>query len=355
MAADAGVRAAVPLREVRPSTPADAPAIVALMRTAGLVPHVDPEHLHWKYWRTRTDCDAPRSFVLTDGRELLAHGAAMPGVLRAGGTRVGAIHMIDWAARRDAVGAGVQLMKHVGALTDCLFAIGGSAATLRILPRIGYRRCGDVFGYVRTLSPLALLRRPAAACWKLTPRFVRSAVWTWSARRPATGGWHAWPVSDAELDRIAALRTADNTPLPYFERSRGFLHHMLACPIVPVELHAIARAGRIHGYFVLSLVPGQARLADWWIDSDVPADRRALLGLAVRRARAIPGVAELVTWSSVPEDTNALSECGFHERLRLPLYIRASAGGAPPTDRLRVQMLDNDAFYLYFDHDELWA
>ena len=342
-------------RWVRPSRPEDAPGIIALMRQAGLVPHVDPGQLHWKYWQERADSGEPRSFVLTDGRELLAHGAAVPGVLRWGSQHARAIHMIDWAARRDAVGAGVQLMKYVGNRTDFLFGIGGSAQTLKIMPLIGYRLCGTVAGYVRTLSPFALLWQPTAKSWKLGPRWVRSAIWVRSVRASTIGEWRSRRIEPTEVERIVDALPKEGQPCAFLERSVGGLRHALACPIVPVELHAVERAGRIRGYFVLSFVPGQARLADWWIDSEDSADRRALLELAVSRAKPRPGVAELVTWSSDPATSRDLVASGFHERLTLPIYFRASSILEVPMQGVRAQMLDNDAFYLHFDNDELWA
>src|SRR6185312_10254298 len=72
---------------VRPSRPEDGPAIVALMRSVGLEPHEDPRHLHWKYWQERADWPGSRSFVLTDGRDLLAHLAIVPGAIRYAGKR----------------------------------------------------------------------------------------------------------------------------------------------------------------------------------------------------------------------------------------------------------------------------
>lgn len=342
-------------RWVRPSRPEDAPDIIALMRQAGLDPHVDPGHLRWKYWQERLDFGEPRSFVLTDGRELLAHGAAIPGVLRWGSQRARAIHMIDWAARRDAVGAGVQLMKYVGGLTDFLFGIGGSAQTLKIMPLIGYRLCGTVAGYVRTLSPLALLRQPTAKSWKLGPRWVRSAIWQRPVRASTIGEWRARRIESNEVERIVDVLPNDGQRCAFLERSPGFLRHALACPIVPVELHAVERAGRIRGYFVLSFAPGQARMADWWIDSEDSGDRQALLELAASRATSRAGIAELVTWSGDSATSRDLVAGGFHERLTLPIFLRASSGLEVPVQGVRVQMLDNDAFYLHFDNDELWA
>ena len=344
-----------PRRWVRPSQPDDAEGIVALMRQAGLQPHVDPAQLHWKYWRPREDGRGARSFVLTDGRDLLAHGAIVPGVLRSGANRANAVHMIDWAARRDAVGAGVQLMKHVASSTEYLFGIGGSAQTLKIMPLIGYHLCGTVTGYVRPLSPAALLGRPTRARWKLAPRLARSALWSVSAPAFERGNWRARRLGANELDRIEAILPAEASAIAFLERSLGCFRHALACPIVPVELYAVEQGERVRGYFVLSFVPGQARLADWWSDSDDPADRRMVVHLAVAQVKGRKDLAELATWSSDPDISRSLLACGFHERLSLPIYFRSSRGAAVPAGGVRVQMLDNDAFYLHFTDDELWA
>ena len=340
---------------MRPSSPEDGPAIVALMKQAGLRPHEDPAHLHWKYWQARPDWSGPRSFVVTDGKEILAHGAACPGTLRWGANRARVIHMIDWAARRDAVGAGVLLMKQVARMTDFLLGIGGSDHTLKIMPLIGYRPCGTVTGYVRTLSPLRILERPRGARWKVAPRMARSLLWSLSTPGANLAGWQARRIGLEEVARIAHVIPDRRLDLALLERSPELLRHLLACPIVPVELYAQEKAGRTLGYFVLSYAPGQARLADLWMASEDPADWRALVHSAVRQARTRGGLAEFVAWSSDPRLSQVLGACGFHARLTLPIYLRASEKGPIPQETLRVQMIDNDAFYLYFGRNELWA
>jgi GNAT superfamily N-acetyltransferase len=342
-------------RWVRASTPEDGPAIVALMRSAGLEPHSDPRHLHWKYWQERADWAGSRSFVLTDGRDLLAHLAVVPGAFRHGESRARVIHMIDWAARRDVPGAGIRLAKHVIRMTDFVLATGGSRDTLRILPLMGYEPCGTLAGYVRTLSPFGILARPAPSRAKLLPRVARSLLWSLSAPRGDTAGWG---VRRIESDEVGQIPTSWPTQVPgrvVFERSPALFRHALACPIVPVELYGLEKGGRLGGYFLLSYAPGQARIADMGIDSEDPADWRALMHAAVNQARSRGGLAELCVWSSDPSLSRLLEECGFHERLSLPLCARAAAGAPIPRDIMRVQMLESDAFYLYFGGNELWA
>ena len=342
-------------RWVRPTTPEDGPAIVALMRQAGLEPHADPAHLRWKYWQEHPDWHGPRSFALTDGRDLLAHGALVPGTLRTESTRQRMIHMIDWCARRESVGAGVVLMKHVGRQADFLLGIGGSEQTRKIMPLIGYRFCGEVTGYVRPLSPARLMRTRSGPRWKLAPRFARSVVWSLSAPRAEVGVWRTRRIAAEEVDQMGPILSEATSGSPVLERSPALFRYALACPIVPLELHALEKAGRIGGYFVLSRTPGQARLADLGMDSLDPEDWRALVNWAVREACAPGTAAETAAWSNDARLSQALGDCGFHARFTLPIYLRGSAGAAVPQHPLRVQMLDNDAFYLYDGSNPLWA
>ncbi len=342
-------------RWVRPSTPEDGPAIVALMRDAGLEPHEDPAHLYWKYWQERADWPGPRSYVFTDGRQILAHGALIPGSCRWAGARGRVIHMIDWAAQRSEVGIGVALMKHIGRLGDFLLGIGGSAHTLKIMPRIGYQACGTVTGYSRPLSPVVLLKRPSHPRWKRVPRFARSVLWSVMAPRGETGDWKTRRIGASEIREIAAAFPAERADTVVFERTEALFRHLLACPMAPMELYAMDKGGSVSGYFLISHAPGQARLADCWMNSADPRDWHALVQFAVRQAALRGGAAEFVAWSSDPLLSTVLESCGFHARLTLPIYLRSSGTLAVPSQTVRVQMVDNDACYLSLRHDELWA
>ncbi len=342
-------------RWVRPSTPEDGPAIVALMKEAGLEPHVKPEHLYWKYWRERADWPGSRSFVLAHGRDIIAHAAVVPGACVWGSTRGRVIHIIDWAARRSEIGVGVALMKHVGQLSDFLLGIGGSVHTLNIMPHIGYQARGIVTGYVRSLSALALLKRPCHPRWKRAPRFARSMLWSLMAPRAKRSDWQARRIGAAEVRDLASALPIERPGIVVFERREALFRHLLACPIVPFELYALEQKRQVRGYFLMSFAPGQARLADCWMASEDPADWRALVHLAVQRAKDKGNLAELVAWSSELRLSQTLAECGFHSRLTLPIYLRSSRRLAVPQEAVRVQMVENDACYLYSGCNELWA
>jgi hypothetical protein len=138
------------------------------------------------------------------------------------------------------------------------------------------------------------------------------------------------------------------------ERSVELFRYMISCPDVPMALYAVERAGILRGYFLLACVPGQVRIADCWMNSDDPADWRALIFCAVDEAKRDAQAAEVVSWASDPLMSQTLQSCGFHARYEIPVQIRA-ATATMPAPPLRVQMLDNDAVFLHQGRNEFWA
>jgi hypothetical protein len=337
---------------VRPSTPADMPAIVALFAETRM--DSDPQHLRWKYWQTRADWPRPRSFVVESGSELIAHAGIIPGTCAWGARRVAIIQMIDWAAAaRARSGVGVMLMKHIGRMAGALVGIGGGAGTRGILPHLGFRSAGTVTGYARPLFPLRLLRSDAT--WKLVTRLARAAAWRLSA--PATRGsdWQARPLAGDEAGQIASVLPQPAHGLAVTERSVELFRYVATCPIVPMSLYGVERAGQVRGYFLLAAAPGQVRIADCWMDSDESADWCALILCAVEQAQRDPQAAEVVIWASDPLLAGTLRACGFHARFQVPIQVRPAGGDAMPQGTLRVQMLDCDDAFLCLSQYEYWG
>jgi hypothetical protein len=339
----------------RPSTPADVPAIIALLARAGLHPNVEPQDLHWKYWQARADWPGPRSFVLTDGSAILAHGGIIPGSYVWESHRLGTLHVIDWAANPREIGAGVALMNYLGQQAEALLAIGGSVQTMQILPHIGFRAAGTATGYARALFPLRLLRTHGEGKWRLLPRLARTLASRLTATPAAPpDGWQVRRVADGDLEQIASVLPIPARGMGVFERSAGQFRYALACPIVPMQLYSVERAGRFRGYFLLASAPGQVRIADCWMDSDRPADWRAMIYCAVEEARRDPQAVEVVIWASDPMLSESLRASGFRARNATPILLRSANGAAVPPAPMRAQMLDNDAAYLHAGRRELW-
>jgi hypothetical protein len=340
---------------VRATTPEDGPEIVALMADAGLQPNVRPQDLQWKYWQQRTDCVGPRSYVVSDGRAVLAHAAIIPLGCERDGRRLRVAHLIDWAARAGEPGTGLMLMRYVATLTDALIGIGGSDASLKLLPHVGFRQSGVVTGYVRTLHPLKLLGDASRPNWRVLPRLARSALWRIAAPRPDGNRWQARRISADQLETIAPAFSKSPGRVTAFERSEAELGYMLSCPIAPMELFVLEQGGSLRGYFMLAFVSCQARLVAAWVDSDAPVDWTLLVQCAVRQAMQKKAIAELVTWGSDPMLSACLVACGFHPRSTAPILVRSSKAIDLAAAALRVHMLDSDAAYFHTGGRVLWA
>jgi hypothetical protein len=339
----------------RPSVPADAADIVDLLAAAGLKPNVEPEALAWKYWTEREDWAGARSFVATRGAQILAHAAAVPGSCVTASQRVTVLHLIDWAARPNAAGVGVSLMKYVGRLADALVAVGGSEQTLQILPHIGFRPYGTAEGYVRVLRPLRHFGAFSTASWKLPAKLVRRSLWSLSSSGVAPPGWNIGRISSDEIASLVEALPRASGGMGIFERSVGLFRYMLHCPIVPMELYALKNQNKVRGYFLLAFAPGQARIADCWVATDEPSAWYALMQYAALQARRHRDVAEIVAWSSDPVLSRALLTSGFHHRSQQPIFLRSTGAEEVIPGRMRVQMLDNDAAYFHRGAAELWA
>lgn len=336
----------------RPTMPADAAAIVGLFEEAGLRPSIEPEHLDWKYWQPRPDWPEPRSFVLTDGSELIAHLALVPGSCAGRTRRVKVGHLIDWAASPREPGAGIALLNLIGQQGHAVLAVGGSAQTLEILPHIGFQAVGMCTGYVRAVYPWRLRRREGAASWRLVARVARSTVWTLTAPSATRTEWQVRRLAADNVGRITPVFPVPERGIAVLERSVDLFRYMLACPIVPMGLFGIERADRVRGYYLLASSPGQVRIADCWVDSEEPADWRALILCAVEQAKLDPQAAEVVIWASDPPLVQALKACGFHARSEIPILVRPAGDRLLPEGPLHVQMLDADAAYR---HEEFWS
>ncbi len=339
----------------RPSTPADAPAIIQLLKGASLEPNVEPEALDWKYWRQREDWSGSRSFVATRGAEILAHAAVVPGNCATDLRGANVLHLIDWAAQSDAAGVGVSLMKHIGRLADVLLAVGGSDQTLRILPHIGFRPWGTTDGYVRVLHPLRFRDAFGAAVWKYPAKLAIRSLWHLASPFAKPAGWSVRRIGADETTVLAKVLPRGTPDRSVFQRSEGLFRHMLTCPIMPMELYALKMQDHVRGYFLLAFAPGQARIADCWVSTDDPAEWQALIQCAALQASRHRDVAEIVAWSSEAIMARALTAAGFHCRRKWPIFLRFTSEDGAIAERLRLQMLDNDAAYLHHRFAQWWA
>jgi hypothetical protein len=346
----------------RPTTVADEPAILALLQEAhGAAPGhpmLEHRHLSWKYWEPRRGWPGSRSYILTLDDRIVAHAAVVPAVCKFANRRLNVLHVIDWAARAQARGAGNTLMQHIGTLGDAILTSGGSDLARPLLPFIGFAETNTVVTqYARPIRPLLYLTGTEVPRWRLAARCLRDVFWALQASSAAD------PPQDGQARRLATAEVAAaRLPWPtakpgtaVLERSPDVMSYWLQCPAARMELYSVEIGAQTQGYFLLAFVPGQARLADCWLDCERVAAWEALVELAVCEAARHRDVAEVAAVGSEPLLSLALEHCGFHARGTRPLLARVSDGVQFPVTDIRIQMLDDDAAYRHSGSRVFWA
>ena len=344
----------------RSTTVADEPAIRALLEEAHGAPSGYPmfesRHLYWKYWEPRAGWQGSRSYVLTREGAIVAHAAVVPAVCNWGSDRRQVLHVIDWAARAQARGAGNTLMQHIGTLGDAILTSDGDHAALRLLPFLGFAESTTVVTqYVRPIRPLLYLTGADAPRWRLAARSVRNTLWALRAPAGSERTSCARLIAAQELPSVSIPWPAPKFGTAVLERSAPAMRYWLQCPAAEMELYAVEHGSETQGYFLLAFAPGQARIADCWLDSDAGDAWEALVHLAVRQAARHRGVAEVAVLCSEPLLAGALRRCGFHARGSRPLLVRATNGMRLPAAGIRIQMLDDDAAYRHSGSRFFWA
>ena len=336
---------------VRVSTPADAGALTALLAGAFEVstaaPFLDASLMRWKYWDTREDWEEPRSLVMEKDGRLAAHVGLWPLTWRRDGVVLRGVHMIDWAASREAPGAGVALLQRVVRQFDFVFSIGGSDITRKVLPSFGFKVAGEAWRAARPLHPVTQALTHQQRSWKLLPRLGRNLVW---ARFPAPAipaGWRAAPLTQsAQL----AFPCGDG---PFGHRPLGFLEYLRRCPAASIESYGIANpAGGVAGCFTLCTVQRQARIAGVWLREPSAEHLRIAYQLARREALAGGGeaaAAELLASGSDEASREAARLAGFHKFAGTPVYLYDKPGRLSGA-HLQFQLADNDIMFLTDGH-----
>jgi hypothetical protein len=162
-------------------------------------------------------------------------------------------------------------------------------------------------------------------------------------------------VTAEELPATAIPWPAPRNGTAVLERSPAVMRYWLGCPAAATELYAVENGAAAEGYFLLAFTPGQARLADCWLDRDDPEAWEALVQLAVRQAARHPGVAEVAALCSEPLLAGALLRCGFHPRASRRLLVRTGNGARFPAAAIRIQMFDDDSAYRHGGSRVFWA
>jgi hypothetical protein len=128
-------------------------------------------------------------------------------------------------------------------------------------------------------------------------------------------------------------------------RPAAFFQFLAKCPMTPFRFFAIVDGERECGYFVLSLVRGQARVAGLWL-SEGASDWRAAYAVALQAARRIRGANEVIAVGTGAQTKDAAAEAGFHVLAGPPVYLLNKKGKLRLPPDFQFQLSDDDHAFL---------
>jgi hypothetical protein len=330
------------------STPADIDDIAAFLIHGFNAPpdaiFANRDVLRWKYFDAGPQWESSRSYVLRKENEIKAHCAVWPMNLEFKGEQISCLSFIDWLSEPDLPGAGVLLKKKLMKMAATSVVVGGSDDTRAVVPRIGFAHVSDVTTFARVIRPLTQQRsRPREKWTRRTARLLRNTAWSWKPLGSVDSDWSVNRV-DTFLSVPQELGGGGH-PTPW--RSSDYLNYWLRNPAVDIAGFQIIRNGTYYGYFLLSNVGGQARIADMRLMSDDAEDWAMAYRLAVSVAEQNPSVCEVITIASTQLVSDALKASGFQDRGRVPFFFAdpgKKLAGAPP---VFLNLIDGDGAYLY--------
>jgi Acetyltransferase (GNAT) domain len=307
-------------------------------------PFLQRSQMEWKYWEPRPDWDGSRSYVLEREDRIVAHLSGWPLTFQTSGVTIRALHLIDWAANPSALGFGTLLLDKLATLVDCLVVVGGSDISRRTFPKLAFSPAGEYRVFARPLRPFYHAISHQRKGWRVPLRFARNLVRSFSGVQ-ISPTWQALAASPAQIYTWSQSRCR----VLCLCRNAGFYEYVLRCPTAECRLFSVRQADRVEGYFCLSSVPGQARIAEMCMESDDPAVWAIGYVLASREGAAL-GAAEIVGASSSQTGWEALTAAGYEPCQTIPIMARASTGVTLPV--LPMQMVDSDGFFLHHGRPE---
>jgi hypothetical protein len=301
--------------------------------------------LRWKCFVPHPFWDGSRGYALRYKGEIAAFGCLVPCRFPTGSGTVASCNVIDWAASKAVPGAGIMLYRHIQGLTGTMINIGGTGDARNVLPKIGFQVRAERHGYTRVLRPWRHFRMADPKDWKSPLRLARDYR---ELGRAARGAGYALTVR--RVDSFAGV-PAEVFPDPSVTRqvvcarTSESLGYYLACPAAKMDAYLLERAYAPAGYFLLSRVGCQCRIADLWIRSADGLEWAESYAAATAVARTDPHITQITVAASLPLQTGALRQAGYRRTLAEPVFVLDPDRRLGDRNDIAVSLLENDGYY----------
>jgi hypothetical protein len=315
-----------------------------VMRFLRAVFSVDENHrvfqedvLRWKCFAPHPFWEGSRGYALRYKNQIAAFGCVVPCRFLTGSGVVASCNVIDWAASKAVPGAGILLYRHIQALAGTMINIYGSDDARKVLPTMGFRIGAEVHHYVRALRPWLHFRQTGWQDWKSPVRLARDYR-DWARTAPT-------PAPSLTVRRVENFEGVADTAFPdpsvthrvVCARTPESLGYFLKCPAAKLEAYLLEREAQI-GYFLLSRVGGQCRIADLWIRSADEQDWAAAYAAATEAASKDPQTSEVTIAAQMPPPA-------YRHTHSEPVFLLDPDSRLQGRTDLSISLLENDGFY----------
>lgn len=332
----------------RASEQQDRPLINQLLReTLGIgetAAALHPAYQNWKYWDTHPWFESPRSRLWIAHDRPAAHVCLWPVRLETLDGQGTAFHPIDWGAKRDVPGAGLNVLQSSYVGCDAAFSIGGSDMTRKILPAFGYKPHNRVTLLYRPLHAWNPAWQTSPRDWKLPARVGRN--W-WQSRSIPSNLPETWTVracSPAEIDDALWPRPK-SAEEAVSHRSPALIEHVRTCPLLGKSaVYVLLKKGLQRAYFLLVQARDQVRAADYG-PTHLDGETARVLGDAIQRQAKIdfPKATSLMAMTPEDEVAQQWQDAGLllhrHEEVRALKRNKALTS----VKHFHLTMMDSDA------------
>ncbi len=265
------------------------------------------EVLEWKYFDApkyfggwgESAHDSACSLIARSAGQIIAHigicfrrflvpanGAAGNAV-----TPILTMHAIDWLGSPAQPGIGTKLMLEALATSTTQFAVGGSAQSQALFPRLGFEPKGQVPVFRKVLSPFHRLRTTGQGVFRKWAGTAKDAAAAWRAgRQPITQTVELRPVT-AFTEEIDGLVRRSSLPIIRCQRDYELLNYLLRYPLSGFSGWTIHASGRLIGFALLKVTAhGRiqfGKIVDCWLDSNDLSCWQAAVAALVDRLRSL--------------------------------------------------------------------
>jgi hypothetical protein len=300
--------------------------------------------LRWKCFAPHPFWEGGRGYALRYKGEIAAFGCLVPCRFLTGSGTVSSCDVIDWAANKAVPGAGVMLYRHIQGLAGTMINIGGTEDACNVLPKIGFRVGATRCGYARVVHPWRHFRQ-APKDWESPLRLARDF------RELGRAAQAVGPALKARR-----VKSFDGVPAEVFPdpsvpqhvvcaRTPESIGYSMACPAAEMDAYVLERGHTPAGYFLLSRVGDQCRIADLWIRSPDGQAWAEAYAAATAVVRANPRITQITAAASLPLQTGALQRAGYRRTHTEPVFVLDPGRLLGGRNDLALSLLENDGYY----------